>query len=221
MKNKSINILILTLTGIICVFLVYRFFDNSDRNEWFSISVVMTFLIPVYLGFYLLILATIGLILRRAKKVMISKAILKSTFQSLIMLGLCYVFLISKQQIDFKKWKKNSDLKAIENNKKDSVAYQNKLDSLSFLINKNPENYKELFERGLLKRTKGYYYESIEDYEKALSINPNDFKTNLECGYSYSLINDSINCDKYYQKAVQIKPNSNFAKRRARLLNEK
>jgi tetratricopeptide (TPR) repeat protein len=220
MKNKFITVSILTLTCLICFVLAFLFFDNSERQEWYSISIVMTYIIPVYLGLYILTLACIGIILRFIKKFELSKFIFKSTLYSLLILGLFYFFLMSKQGNDYNNWKIQTDLEANEKIKKDSIMYQMEIDRLSDLIKDNPENYQYLFERGLLNRTKGYYEESIEDYKKALTINPYDFETNMECGYSYSILDDTISRDYFYKKAVQKNPNCDLAKRRPELLNK-
>lgn len=114
---------------------------------------------------------------------------------------------------DFNEWKTKIDKERIEAEKLKSEYYQERFDSLTVVIESQPKNYEALVERGLMKRHKGQYEASIKDYQKALDINPQDFKANLEMGYSLGLIGKKEQQDSLYRIAARLDTNSYFAKR--------
>jgi tetratricopeptide (TPR) repeat protein len=122
---------------------------------------------------------------------------------------------------DFNKWKIHTEKGLQQEEKLEKEKYASKMDSLNKVIERQPENYEALVERGLMKRHKRQDEASIDDYKKALEIKPDDFKANLEMGYSLGLLGKKEQRDSFYRIAARLDTSSYFAKSHPEYLEEK
>lgn len=189
----------------------YVFFDNSDRHEWFSVSVLFYYTIGLTV-LYLALLTIIGLTIKRIKNNETGKTILKTTGISffLILVTLTVNFINSNK--DFNNWRQETDQAEKTNKELEIMFLQKQLDSLDNEISTSPDNYLALIQRGLLKRKNGQVEESITDYELALKLKPDDFNANLEMGYSLGLLDKNEEAETYFRIAANIDTNSYFAR---------
>jgi len=208
MKYK---IAILSLTIFLCIWIGIQFLDNSDRNEWFSLS-ILTFYVLGLIILYLIGLLIIGLIFKGFKKLQIASVIFKMTRISSIFLIITFLTVFIKSNIDFNKWHTNSqnEWKAKEHYETEMLLKQ--IDSINLIIRNDSSNYKAFVQRGILKRHLGKFDSSLVDYQNALRIKPDNFDANLEMGYSLTVINQNEEAEKYYRIAANIDTNSSFAR---------
>jgi len=60
-------------------------------------------------------------------------------------------------------------------------------------------------------KARGYYTKSIEDYKKALELEPNSYFNLLWIAGSYREIQMYEEAERYYEKALEVKPNDKAA----------
>ncbi len=196
---------------MLCSLIVYVFYDNTDRHEWFSVGVL--FYYAVGLAFlYLISLTIIGFTIKRFKDKKRGKAILKTTGISFLFLLVTFSVTSIKSNHDFKNWRQETDQAQQTNKELEIKLLKKQLDSLDNEIATKPDNYLALIQRGLLKRKDGQYEASVSDYKLALTIKPDDFNANLELGYSLGLLNKKEEAEKYYRIAANIDTNSYFSR---------
>ena len=208
------------MTLLLCSLIFYVFFDNSDRQEWFSVGVLFYYAIGLTF-LYLALLTITGLTIKRFKNKLTGNAILKTTGISFFLLAITLTTTFSKSNQSFNNWKHKTD--RAENTKKEleSELPKNQLDSLDKEIANSPDNYSALFQRGLIKRKSGQVEASISDYELALKIKPDDFNLNLEMGYSLGLLDRKEEAVKFYRLAANIDTSSYFARTNRQYIDNK
>jgi tetratricopeptide (TPR) repeat protein len=199
------------LTLLLCSVIFYVFFDNSDRHEWFSVSVLFYYATGLTV-LYLALLTIIGLTIKRIKNNETGKTILKTTGISFFLLLVTLTVNFIKSNKDFNNWRQETNQAEKTNKELEIVFHQKQLDSLDNEISTSPDNYLALIQRGLLKRKNGQVEESITDYELALKIKPDDFNANLEMGYSLGLLDKKEEAETYFRIAANIDTNSYFAR---------
>jgi len=200
------------LTGLICLGVGFMFLDNSDRHEWFSVSILFLYSVGLVV-LYLTALTIIGFVTRFLKMTDTSKSIFKTTGLSFLIILAFMIFTNYSMNRDFNIWKAQTEKDSIQAEKLEQEKYTLKMDSLNEVIEKLPDNYEAIVERGLMKRQKGQYEASIIDYKKALNINPDNFKANLEMGYSLGLLDRKEEQDSFYRVAARLDTSSYFAKK--------
>ena len=188
------------------------FLDNSDRHEWFSVSILFLYSVGLVV-LYLTALTIIGFVTRFLKMTDTSKSIFKTTGLSFLIILAFMIFTNYSMNRDFNIWKAQTEKDSIQAEKLEQEKYTLKMDSLNEVIEKLPDNYEAIAERGLMKRQKGQYEASIIDYKKALNINPDNFKANLEMGYSLGLLDRKEEQDSFYRVAARLDTSSYFAKK--------
>jgi tetratricopeptide (TPR) repeat protein len=76
-------------------------------------------------------------------------------------------------------------------------------------LKKHPNDYGTYSDRGYVRMERLYLKEAIEDYTKAIELNPNEqYKDYLERGKAKYLIQDYENANSDFNKAIEINPNS-------------
>ncbi len=215
------KISITALTLLMCFLIVYIFFDNSDRHEWFSVSVLFYYAIGLTFLF-IAILTIIGLTIKSFINNQTGKTFLKSVKVSALMLLTTLTVTFIKNNRDFRNWKRESEMTEKLNKEIENQLFKKQLDSLNNVIANSPDNYLAYFNRGLLKRNGGQFESSILDYELALKIKPDDFNTNLEMGYILERLGRKDEAEIFFKLAVNIDTNSYFARKNSHYIdNEK
>lgn len=212
--------MILTSTALLCFGVRFILQQKSDRHEWFSVSTAFLYSLGL-VGLYLIILTMIGFITRVAKNTETSKSIFRTTKLSFVILFLFMLYSNYSLNKEFNKWQAQSEKASTDRLKLEQEHYQTRMDSLDIVIRSQPGNYNALVERGLLNRRNGELKASIADYQRALNINPHDFKANLEMGYTLGVLGKKQEQDSFYRIAAQIDTNSVFAKRHPEYLTQK
>lgn len=198
------------MTLLLCSLIFYIFFDNSDRQEWFSVGVLFYYAIGLTF-IYLAVLTILGLTIKRFKSNLTGKAILKTTGISFLLLGVTLTATFIKSNQDFNNWKQETNQTEKTNKELEFQVHKKQLDSLDKEIANSSDNYLALIQRGLLKRKDGQFEASISDYELALKIKPDDFNANLEMGYSLERLDRKDEAESYYRIAANLDTSSYFA----------
>ena len=110
------------------------------------------------------------------------------------------VFTNISYQKDKKEWRKRELIQQ----KEDSLKFIDDTKRLTRLLKEYPDSSDLLVERGLLKRRRGKYKESILDYEKAIEIDSNNYRAHREAGYSKNISFDYAGAIPFYEAAYQI-----------------
>jgi tetratricopeptide (TPR) repeat protein len=220
MTSRLIRISITILTLLLCSLITFVFFDNSDRNEWFSAAVLIYYAIGLSI-LYLALLTIIGFTIKKIRNNETGKTILKTTSISFLLLLFTLTVTSIKSNRDYNNWKKETEQAEMTNKEFEFQLYQRKLDSLDNENSNSPNYYLTLIQRGLLKRRNGQIEESISDYKLAIKLKPNDFNANLEMGYSLELLDKKEEAEKYYRIAANIDTNSYFSKTNRQYIKKK
>ncbi|MCU0423601.1 MAG: hypothetical protein MUC81_12405 [Bacteroidia bacterium] len=163
---RLIKISITVFTVVLCFFMLYVIYHNSKQHEWFSLSIMFYYAIGLSI-LYLIVLITIGLIVKGFKNNQAGNSIVKSARFSFILLLITLIMNFVISTTGFNQWKYEADQAGHTNSELKKKVVQKRLDSLDQEILNSPNNYLALIQRGLLKRQNGKVEESISDYESA------------------------------------------------------
>jgi len=212
MKRKQIVLAtIIGLTTIVGGYALYVLFQLPDRIEWFSHYGVVIYVI-MFAGGYMLLLTLVGAVAGLLRSD-ISRPIFQGLKLSFIVLSITIGIGVLAGQVNVSRTAKQMNMEWEMEKQQNELDKINRLDSLNTIISLDPSNYRAIVERGLMKRKNGQYESSVSDYKMALEINPNDFKANLEMGYSLGLLNKIQEQDSFYRIAVNLDTTSYFAKK--------
>lgn len=179
-------------------------------------------MIIVY-GFVILILTLLNIWALRTKKLYGSKflALLSFIFGLISVFSMTLYFTIWRGS-EYP-WNGNIFISSLnqsaEQSKKDSISNVNRIIATDRIMT-NPNDIKAYIDRARISKSDFKYEEAINDYNKALKIDSNNFSANFEIGEMYWNLNDYKTALKYNEKALSIDTGYFLTKHRIKMLKE-